>query len=900
MDEAIQEAKESIRIKELAEKNHATTQKGKNPKYTSSQLLAKFFKRPSENARKMGKADLFYRDIIRRAERKMYEVKNAKAAKNQGTEAKAESLAEMLFHRPGSKLTSQEIARAWQEAGEGVTTEIPDCNFATVNLYRTIDGTCNNLMEPLFGSTGRALRRLVPPHYEDGISSLRGNLQAQDEFSIGPFVPPSPSARLISDTVIRDLPREEVSLSHLLMQWGQFLDHDFGLTPELEPEEECEGCHFSDICQPIQVPGQDEAFGRDTPNNGNCLPFRRSISVPQEEYLPQQQINDVTSYIDGSMVYGSTDSVARALRKFEGGLLLEGERNNNGMASLPIDGNDLVQCPDNNNCFLCGDVRCNEQISLTVMHTLWFREHNRCARELASINPFWNDERLYQTCRKIVGALIQKITYQDFLPKILGEETISEYIGLYSGYDDTIDATIPNSFSAAAFRFGHSLIQAEFNRLDSDYAPISTGALNLVDAFMSPDQFETSNGTDPIARGWVSDNARKSDEFLNSVLTTRLFEPDEMTPGMDLAALNIQRGRDHGLPPYSVYREFCLEKFGKNPNIRNRVTFVNFLRLHGSVENADLWLAGLAERRLSRDGLLGATFTCIFALTFNGLREGDRFFWLNPGVFTRNQRNSINKHSIARVICDNSDGITSIQPDAFLANQDRVDCSSLGGIDFTLFVEKVCFYHAQVKARSFPVWINTLSRSTGKEYFDRTEIAASRSDVDACIPIQCPRGPIPTTIIAFSSRNNFFFNLASFEVNQNLPEGDPIFQRFGSYLGQWSSTHFVTGTGVVQEPGCEQSPDVAITFDFGQNKLESQVQPELQQFPLAEVQVKQFVPDEIIKWLESTNRNAEPFESINTVNSDLTDGAEEVNEQEERKKTASLFSELEEALKKLN
>lgn len=71
--------------------------------------------------------------------------------------------------------------------------------------------------------------------------------------------------------------------------------------------------------------------------------------------------------------------------------------------------------------FLCpGDSRVNEQPQLAVMHTLWMRQHNRLARELAEINPGWTDEIIFQEARRIVAAQMQHITYNEYLPIILG------------------------------------------------------------------------------------------------------------------------------------------------------------------------------------------------------------------------------------------------------------------------------------------------------------------------------------------------------------------------------------------------------------------------------------------------------------------------------------------------
>lgn len=122
-------------------------------------------------------------------------------------------------------------------------------------------------------------------------------------------------------------------------------------------------------------------------------------------------------------------------------------------------------------CFEAGDVRANEQIQLTTMHTMLMREHNRIARDLSYINSYWDDERLFQEARKIVVAQLQHITFNEFLPLVIGKEKIYEY-GLeleqpgryYRGYDSKINAGIRVEFQAAAFRYGHSILPSHIER----------------------------------------------------------------------------------------------------------------------------------------------------------------------------------------------------------------------------------------------------------------------------------------------------------------------------------------------------------------------------------------------------------------------------------------------------
>ncbi len=65
-------------------------------------------------------------------------------------------------------------------------------------------------------------------------------------------------------------------------------------------------------------------------------------------------------------------------------------------------------------------MRVNEQTGLTMVHNVFLREHNRIATVLQNLNPDWSDETLYQESRRILAAIIQHITYNEWLPLVLG------------------------------------------------------------------------------------------------------------------------------------------------------------------------------------------------------------------------------------------------------------------------------------------------------------------------------------------------------------------------------------------------------------------------------------------------------------------------------------------------
>ena len=628
----------------------------------------------------------------------------------------------------------------------------PNCAIPTVNQFRTIDGTCNNLQpgKQTEGAAFTSFRRLIGAVYEDGISQPLGFQQAFIDNR--PFGPRRPSPRIISTSVIRDLDINQPAATYMLMQWGQFLDHDYAYLIEsstLEGEEiECDSCKPMGECLPIPVQRDDPQFGVGTLQNGNCLSFiRAGVSCVRPRggptFGPRQQLNQITHWIDASNVYGSLPEEERELRAFRNGLLREGVK----AGTLPEDPDPRLPCPGFTPCFRAGDLRVNEQVVLTVMHTIFLREHNRIARQLGILNPQWNDERIYQEARKIVGAIAQVITYQEYLPVILGAGNLRTLLGTYRGYNPNIDGGLPNSFGAAAYRIGHSQIQEAFTRIDQFGRTLRP--LPLVKAFFNPRAFFDNGGTDTFLRGLLSQQSRRIDEFVTRTLTNRLFERKD-EPGTDLASLNIQRGRDHGLPSYRVFRNFCANRFGLSGRIQNQSTIDTLRRLYNSVDDIDLWVGGLAETPLP-GAIIGPTFACIFALTFRGLREGDRFYYENPGVFTPEQLIEIKKSSLSRVVCDNADNINEVQRNAFSTILPKESCTVIPSIDLRKWQEggstssssncyiKVLTRSSSSSSTTAIVYTRPLNDATLWTRDDRDEAIPENANVKAaCLKFTCP------------------------------------------------------------------------------------------------------------------------------------------------------------------
>ncbi|VDM92238.1 unnamed protein product, partial [Litomosoides sigmodontis] len=295
---------------------------------------------------------------------------------------------------------------------------------------------------------------------------------------------------------------------------------------------------------------------------------------------------------------------------------------------------------------------------------------------LKKLNPHWNDDRLFMEARKIVGAEIQAITYREFLPKILGN-TFATTIGHYRRYNATIDPTLVNEFNSAAFRFGHGMIQEIYLRLDRHFHNTSLGSFSFVDGTQRSDRLIFGGGIDPILRGMMMLPVKRPQRLTKSIT-------ENMFGSTDLGTINIQRGRDHGLPSYTKFRQFCglsrattFDDFSReilNPQIRAKLK-----QLYGTPDKVDLFVGGLLEDPVQR-GFVGPTFACIIGPQFQRIRDGDRFYYENPGIFTRAQLSEIRKSSFSRLLCDNGDNISKVPQEAFRIGQ-MIPCAQVPQID---------------------------------------------------------------------------------------------------------------------------------------------------------------------------------------------------------------------------
>ncbi|KAL1122797.1 hypothetical protein AAG570_003123 [Ranatra chinensis] len=534
-----------------------------------------------------------------------------------------------------------------------------------------MSGHCNNVQHPHWGSASMPYIRLLPPDYADSISLPRGTALYPQGL---------PSSREVSLAVHSQLDREHSHLVAVAALWSQLISHDLSHTPQMTGYNgerlKCCGVEFSEFhpeCFPIRLPDGDPVHG-----SARCQHYTRSASAPRPHCAlgPREQLNEATAFLDASPVYGTSQAESDSLRLFKSGLLDLRE------GLLPPDNTSDCRPSKVHRCFKSGDSRVNEHTGLAALHTVWAREHNRLARQLARLNPHWLDEILFQEARRIVIAQLQYITYSEFLPLILGQDTMAAHElmllrdGYFDDYSISIDPSIANSVATTALHFSLSLMPTHLKVYSEQGVEMGTELLG--DSFYAPFQIYTKSGLEKVIRSLLKTPALSNNQHINSIFTDHMFQqPDG--GGLDLVAQLIQQGRDHGIPSYVQWRKFCHKKtifsFDDLLKDMSQEAVTGLKSVYRNVSDIDL-LSGSLSEEVPEGATVGPTLRCLLATQFKALRRGDRHWFENSlpeSAFTKQQLSSIREGtSLARLLCDNTK-ISAVQPNAFLAQDDYLN-----------------------------------------------------------------------------------------------------------------------------------------------------------------------------------------------------------------------------------
>lgn len=551
---------------------------------------------------------------------------------------------------------------------------------------RSLDGSGNNLTDTSQGQAGSDYLRQADSWYADGV----GQMLTDSDLPNSRYI----SNRIFQDDFINIF--DEQGVTQMGWAWGQFIDHTIGLKDDLEATASSIAFDSSDPLENFT-------------NSFGVIPFQRVEASPgtgTDASNPREQVNTVSSYIDGWAIYGGTDERLEWLR--EG--TIDGDVTNNsarlltrtsdGQEYLPTaaDRGDASSAPamdvegllvaDPDSRRVAGDIRANENIALTSLQTLFVREHNRIVDELSPYGL--TEEQKFQVARKVVTATQQAITYQEWLPS-LGVE-----LDEYAGYDSTVNAAVSNEFATVAFR-AHSMIHGEIElAVDADrytqtqLDAFQTYGLNVENdgdeveiaiplnrAFFNPDLVEDF-GIETIFAGLSAEAQYNNDHLIDNQLRSFLFgvpNPDYDPTALDgpesvaffdgvidLGAIDIQRGRDHGIASYNDLREvFGLERVTSFVEITGESTeeltvdiddpaVIDFAfdpgdedftvvpqvqslagrlkEIYGDVDNVDAFVGLVSEDHI--DGsIMGELAYAMWVDQFSRLRDGDRYWYEN-------------------------------------------------------------------------------------------------------------------------------------------------------------------------------------------------------------------------------------------------------------------------------
>jgi hypothetical protein len=557
----------------------------------------------------------------------------------------------------------------------------------------SLDGGGNNTANPTWGQSNRPYLRVAPTAYADGISAPATG----------------PNTRYVSNRLFNDSNQNLFSERRVTQwgwTWGQFLDHTFGLRQET-------GTGATQANIPFNSADPLERFTNDLGSIG----FTRTATSPgtgTSTSNPRQQNNTTSTYINAFSVYGGTNTRLDWLRAGT----LDGNPTNNSAslllsngylprrtargnaATAPVMAVDGRLLANPNSAMVAGDVRANENIALTATHTLFAREHNRIVSLLPST---LSQEDKFQIARRIVIAEQQYITYNEWLP------AMGVALPKYTGYKSNVNATLSNEFATVGYRV-HSQIHGEFE-IETNVSRYSAADLDffraqgvevVVDgadvvlgiplgvAFFNPDLMQRLQ-EGPLLSSLV-ESQYKNDEQIDNQLRSVLFQvpvsgnpdcldgdtlPQCFRGVADLGAIDIERGRDHGIPKYNALRaayglpaktsftaitgestdSFPAGSGVDNPNslditaLRNidggpvpdpaddgpdravgetrRSTVAARLRgIYGSVNNVDAFAGMVAEPHVAGTEF-GELQLAIWTRQFQNLRDGDRFFFGN-------------------------------------------------------------------------------------------------------------------------------------------------------------------------------------------------------------------------------------------------------------------------------
>lgn len=504
---------------------------------------------------------------------------------------------------------------------------------------RTLDGSYNDLTHPGMGMCGTRFGRNVPRRYTF----------PEAEPALMEPSPREVSRRLLARETF--LPAR--SLNVLAAAWIQFQTHDWFMHGGEQPRR-------SEDLQ-IPLPPDDPWFEKPMRIPRSAADPTRA---PEEAGTPPTYINQVSHWWDASVIYGSNETTAAGIRTHSAGKLSVKE------GRLPIDPETGLSITGFTN---------NWWLGLALLHTLFTLEHNAICDRLTREYPDWSDEHLYQTARLINAALLAKIHTVEWTPAILGHPTLqiamagnwwglaterlTRLIGRISSSEVVsgipgspvdhhgvplalteeftavyrLHPLIPDDYTFRSLATGGEIRRVPFSEIALQKANTCLGdTVTMGDAFYS--------------LGIAHPGAITLHNFPNALrdFTT----PDGVR--IDLAAVDIMRDRERGVPRYNQFRELVhrepvrtFEELTSNPVWAQQLRDVYKDR----IDRVDL-MAGMYAEDLPEGFGFSDTAFRLFILMASRRLKSDRFFTtdFSARLYTQVGMDWINENDMATVL----------------------------------------------------------------------------------------------------------------------------------------------------------------------------------------------------------------------------------------------------------
>ncbi|CRK86353.1 CLUMA_CG000238, isoform A, partial [Clunio marinus] len=458
--------------------------------------------------------------------------------------------------------------------------------------YRSISGYGNNLKNPYWGSSGTPFGRFAPKTYDDGIHAVRKSVTGRKL--------PSPR-KLVTDVLLKaekaNPPcRAPNMLTNLIVL---YLTHDMAFQAPVEGIDgeniRCCSNHNKNVlpadllhsaCLPISVPDDDPFYKA---KNVGCLNMIRAQQSTTPYKLQSGEIlNKATSFMDHSIIYGTEESDTNKIRTFS-----------NGKLRIP---SNKVLPTDKNGNYLDSSLRLVVAPIGAVWPALFARNHNYLADGLVSVNPQWDDERIFQEARRINIAVFQSGIFTGRIIETVFMKNVNET------YNEAFDPSTSLEFSAA-YRLGHFYLQDDMWLVDDE---LNVEKILHSDGLGRIDLFE--NNFDETIRGVLLQPVN-FDQFSKEIYNK--FAKNKDGIGLDLLSIDIQRGRDHGLPTFLNARRKCglcanFKTFDDLNTIFPQHNVDLLKAIYDDVEDIDLYVGGTLETLATFDTVLaGETYGCI-------------------------------------------------------------------------------------------------------------------------------------------------------------------------------------------------------------------------------------------------------------------------------------------------